>query len=95
MSFYESGDVATGVSLWPLPAQLGWPSGQSTLSSVLSHPFTQIPTSLSPQGFIFAEESSFLFPSTPTMHCKILGRGLGCLEGLGSHWLDCCFLIGL
>lgn len=46
-----------------------------TLGSPLSHPFTQSPTCRSPQGFIFIEEGSSLFPNTPTMHCKVLGRG--------------------
>lgn len=59
-----------------------WPSGTGHLAlgrGSPCHPHTQIPTSQSPQGLAFAEEGSSLFPNTPTMHCKIPGKGdLGC-----------------
>lgn len=56
-----------------------------TLGSPPSNPvFTKVLTSLSPQGFIFAEEGSSVFPDTPTMHCKIPGGGLGVPGGAGQ-----------
>lgn len=99
-SVSESGDVATRAPLGFLPTQRDWPpcwsvSGRwpSALGNAPPHPFIQILIFPLPQGFTVVEAGSSLIQNTPTMHCKILD--LGCLKALGSHWLDCCFLIGL
>lgn len=61
---------------------------------VLSSPTSQ--TLFYPRALVIPQEGFSLFPNTPAMHCKVLDIGnLGCFEGLGSHWLDCSFLIGL
>lgn len=103
----ESGDVTTGLlSGLSLPSWTGHLTGLNlegiallsvcrTLGSPISDRFTQIPTSLSPPGLYFCRKV-FRVPKYSHNALQDSREGaLGCLEGQGSHWLDCCFLIGL
>lgn len=100
----ESGDVATGDPLWPLSAQLDWPpcrsaSGRCPSALSLSHSgqsfYPESKLSVTP-GLCFCRRGVFLIPKYT--HNALQGSGerrSGCLEGPDSHWLDCCFLMGL